>query len=292
MRLPFPLRGRKPQARPTVKFKPRATLRLPDLLSTSFVALKESADAFPPLKGAVGGVLALWDIAQRAESNKSEACNIAIRAEEILDIIAQAVPDASAIPAPMLQSIERFTALLHDIRPSMEKIAGARGFSRIRHLNRNERTLQRFKSQLDYAYRDLLAASALRVEVQQAEMAAQQIQLAAQQEQLVCQQRQIHNAVTKVATFTDTFALQPPLMVPTDSHRFSTSSTSTFSFFGQPLNDLSFINVSVSVPSVTLITKASGTRGTVWFSPKFPSRGIGRESIHHQSKSRVRAGIG
>jgi hypothetical protein len=35
-----------------------------DLLSTSLVGLKQSADAFPPLKSAVGGVLALWDIAE------------------------------------------------------------------------------------------------------------------------------------------------------------------------------------------------------------------------------------
>jgi hypothetical protein len=68
MRLPFPSRGRKPPA-PTVKLKlkhsPSGTARaLPDVVSTSLLALKESADAFPPLKSAVGGVLAVWDIAE------------------------------------------------------------------------------------------------------------------------------------------------------------------------------------------------------------------------------------
>jgi hypothetical protein len=47
------------------------TSALPDILSTSLFALKESADAFPPLKGAVGGVLAVWDVAQVGQPHLS-----------------------------------------------------------------------------------------------------------------------------------------------------------------------------------------------------------------------------
>lgn len=61
MRFALSPRGGKPP-RPTVKVKLPTVL--PDLLSTSLLALKESADPFPPLKGVVGGVLALWDIAE------------------------------------------------------------------------------------------------------------------------------------------------------------------------------------------------------------------------------------
>jgi hypothetical protein len=35
-----------------------------DVTLTSLRALKESADLFPPLKGAVGGVLVLWDVVE------------------------------------------------------------------------------------------------------------------------------------------------------------------------------------------------------------------------------------
>jgi hypothetical protein len=94
-------------------------------------ALKESADTFPPLKSAVSGVVALFEIAevggclhlaatpkhadiatrtpQRAKHAKSDAHAIALRTKEILDVVADAVPDGSAIPAPMAQSIQRFT---------------------------------------------------------------------------------------------------------------------------------------------------------------------------------------
>ncbi|KAJ7611106.1 hypothetical protein DFH06DRAFT_1345792 [Mycena polygramma] len=161
-------------------------------MSTSLVALKESADAFPPLKSAVGGVLAVWNIAERSKHCKSEARAIALRTQEILEVIADAVPDASLIPPPMLLSIERFTALLDDICGSIEPIALGRCLPNIVYLNRNERVLQDIKSRLDDSYRDFMAASALRVEAQQMELALQQTQLLAQQ---LC----THMAVGEVA---------------------------------------------------------------------------------------------
>ncbi|KAJ7193974.1 hypothetical protein GGX14DRAFT_477109 [Mycena pura] len=188
---------------PNVKLKSLSswTSATPDLLSTSLLALKESADAFPPLKSAVGGVIAVWDIAQRAKHSKSDAHDIALRTRVILDVLADAVPDPASIPAPMLRSIERFTILLDDIRRSMEAIALTGGVSRIVHFNRNERVLQDIKARLDDAYRDFLAASALRVEAQQAEIAVEQKQLASRQ-------AQTHIAVGRVVAFTDILTLK------------------------------------------------------------------------------------
>ncbi|KAJ7874881.1 hypothetical protein B0H13DRAFT_2057247 [Mycena leptocephala] len=199
---PSPWRGASllsPVLPPTVRLKPAnpvsrlrvelkafssRTLALPDILSTSLFALKESADAFPPLKSAVGGVLAVWDIAQRAKHSKSDACEIALRTEKILNVIADAVPDGSAIPPPLLLSIERFTVLLDSIRCSMEDIAFSGRLNRLFHLRRNECELQTIKTQLDDAYRDLLAASVLRGEVQQTQLVYQQAQFGLQQTQV------------------------------------------------------------------------------------------------------------
>jgi len=94
-------------------------------------------------------VLAVWDIAQRAKHCKSEARDIALRAKAILDVIADAVPNGSAIPQPMLLGIERFTVLLDEIHCSMEAIALAGSKWRIIHLNRNECVLQGIRSRLD-----------------------------------------------------------------------------------------------------------------------------------------------
>jgi hypothetical protein len=74
----------------------------------------------------------------------------------------------------MLLSIERFSILLEEIKCSMENISLTGGVSRVVHLNRNERVLQDIKTRLDDAYRDFLAAAAIRMEVQQTALAVQQ----------------------------------------------------------------------------------------------------------------------
>jgi hypothetical protein len=56
-----PFLGGKPKLLPLRASESRT---LPDVLWTSVLALRDSADAFPPLKSAVGGVIALCDIAE------------------------------------------------------------------------------------------------------------------------------------------------------------------------------------------------------------------------------------
>ncbi|KAJ7215924.1 hypothetical protein GGX14DRAFT_606888 [Mycena pura] len=177
MRFSFPSRARyKVSSAGSSKPKPGKRGALPDVVRTSLYALKESADAFPPLKSAVGGVIVVWEIADRAKNSKANAREIAMRTKEIVDVVADAVPDPSAISPPMLQSIERFTVLLDEIRCRLEAIALTSTVSRLVHLNSDERALQRIKAQLDDAYRDLVAASALRVEVQSTKISVQQAQ--------------------------------------------------------------------------------------------------------------------
>ncbi|KAJ7918530.1 hypothetical protein B0H13DRAFT_288101 [Mycena leptocephala] len=195
--------------RAKLKFGPaRSNLRstLPDVLWTSLRALNESSDAFPVLKSAVGAVVSICDIAQRAKHSKSDACGIALRTKEILDVVADAVPDPLAIPPLMLQSIMRFTNLLDEIRPRLEAIALTTVISRVLHLNRNERLLQGIKAQLDDAYRDLVAASTLRVEVQQTKIAVQQTKLSVQQTQLYVQQTQTQLDVGQIVQATECLA--------------------------------------------------------------------------------------
>ncbi|KAJ6574566.1 hypothetical protein B0H19DRAFT_1063511 [Mycena capillaripes] len=100
-----------------------------------------------------------------------------------------------------------FPDVLDEIRCSMDAIALTGGVSRLMHLNCNEHVLLKIKGQLDDAYRDFLAASALRLEVKQAEMAALQVQLAAQQKQLEVQQATTHREVGKIFATTDALAL-------------------------------------------------------------------------------------
>ncbi|KAJ7087490.1 hypothetical protein C8R44DRAFT_893195 [Mycena epipterygia] len=140
-----------------------------DVLWTSLLALE---DVFPLFKSTVG-VIALLEIAERARHSKR-------------DVIADVVPNALAIPPPMLERTCTGARLLDEIRCRTETIALTGGASRVMHLNHNER-VQEIKAQLDDAYRDFLAASALHFEVQQAHLTVQQTQFAVEQ-QLAAQQ--------------------------------------------------------------------------------------------------------
>ncbi|KAJ7831284.1 hypothetical protein B0H13DRAFT_1915505 [Mycena leptocephala] len=98
------------------KWKPRikrGSAACKDIALTSQSALRDSADAFPPLKSVASGVLALWDTAevlpiQRVKTSKEKAQMLSRRALEILEGLADAVPDPSNIPPPVLASIQRF----------------------------------------------------------------------------------------------------------------------------------------------------------------------------------------
>ncbi|KAJ7775323.1 hypothetical protein B0H16DRAFT_1712902 [Mycena metata] len=82
-------------------------------------------------------------------------------------------------------------SLLDEVRCSIEAIALTDRVSRVLHLNHNERILQGIRAQLDEAYRDFLAASALCVEAQQTEIALQQSKIAVQQHRLDAQQTRL-----------------------------------------------------------------------------------------------------
>ncbi|KAJ7467992.1 hypothetical protein FB451DRAFT_1481264 [Mycena latifolia] len=231
LKLPSAVSRPQPKLLHTVsKLKPHEDNPLPDALWTCLLALKESSDAFPPLKSAVGGVIAICDIAERAKHSKDEARDIAVRANEILNVVADAVPDVTAISPLMRESSKRFATsislirlynLIDKIRRRLKSIALASGVSRVLHLNSNERTLQIIKTELDDAYHDLvasfpcgiIAASTLRVEVQsikigvqQGKLVALQTQISTQQMHLSEQQANTHRDVGKVVAATDSLA--------------------------------------------------------------------------------------
>lgn len=95
-------------------------------------ALKESSDAFPPLKSAVSGVLHVVDLSQvspipflvhsrtdslicvfflqKVQSNKKECQGLALRVQEILDAIADVVPDATRLSPNLVARVNDITS--------------------------------------------------------------------------------------------------------------------------------------------------------------------------------------
>ncbi|KAH9961047.1 hypothetical protein BC827DRAFT_1376429 [Russula dissimulans] len=55
-----------------------------DTMRTSLELLSQTSDVFPPLKSAVGGVLALWDLVERVKDVEDEARALLQRANETI----------------------------------------------------------------------------------------------------------------------------------------------------------------------------------------------------------------
>ncbi|KAJ7907767.1 hypothetical protein B0H13DRAFT_1879313 [Mycena leptocephala] len=122
-----------------------------DAILTSLNVLRESADALPPLKSAVGGVVAVWDLAERLAASDEDAQKLAWRAITILDTIYNAVGEADpqAISPRILKSILDFERLLNDLRNAMDRIAKRGRIRRLLNLRRIESQLASFNSRLD-----------------------------------------------------------------------------------------------------------------------------------------------
>ncbi|KAJ7061254.1 hypothetical protein C8F01DRAFT_1369463 [Mycena amicta] len=131
-------------------------LGMPDIALTSLTALRESSDAFPPLKSTVGGVLALWNIVERVKTSKKKAKALRRRACEVLEALTDAVPDPSNIPPSLLVSIQRFNDVLIEAVNAMEPLTKQR---RLLSLNRDEAILDSFNRRLDESFQTFTIAA-------------------------------------------------------------------------------------------------------------------------------------
>ncbi|KAJ6577795.1 hypothetical protein B0H19DRAFT_1370877 [Mycena capillaripes] len=138
-----------------------------DIALTSLTALRESSDAFPPLKSAVGGVLALWNTAERVKTSKERAQALSRRTYEILEALTDAVPDPANIHPSMLASIQRFDDVLREARDAMVPLTKRRRFmASVLSLSRDEATLELFNRRLDESFQSFTIAGLTRVETQ------------------------------------------------------------------------------------------------------------------------------
>ncbi|KAJ7689726.1 hypothetical protein B0H17DRAFT_1134861 [Mycena rosella] len=88
-----------------------------DAIRESLSLLKDSADAFPLLKPAVGGVLAVWDLAERVSASDENAQALARRAVGIFDVIYKAVGGgAGPVSQEMLQEMLKFKEYAQESR--------------------------------------------------------------------------------------------------------------------------------------------------------------------------------
>ncbi|GLB40767.1 hypothetical protein LshimejAT787_0806380 [Lyophyllum shimeji] len=137
-----------------------------DLTKTFVTALRDSADAFPPLKSLAGGVLAVWQTAERAKCSKGRAKALAERCCSLLRIIADAVKDPNDVPPEMNVNLENFKILLEDIQRALNPLQKQNPLKSLAHLNRDQDELDDLNRRLDEAYHGFVISSALMTQLQ------------------------------------------------------------------------------------------------------------------------------
>ncbi|KAJ7150106.1 hypothetical protein C8R43DRAFT_497495 [Mycena crocata] len=144
-------KGRAGSARSRSKSRTRQRIGLSsDAIQEALYVLRDSADVLPPLKSAVGGVLAIWNLVDRVHSSDEEARALAWKTVEILDAIYNAVDnDPGAIPHGLLQNILKFEKLLKEISDVMDACLKAGRLRRLVLLRKHESRLAQFNWQLD-----------------------------------------------------------------------------------------------------------------------------------------------
>ncbi|KAJ7506955.1 hypothetical protein B0H11DRAFT_1969636 [Mycena galericulata] len=127
--------------------------------------VKESTEVFPPLKSAVGGVLVVWDLADRMSAFDENAQALASRAVGIFDATFNAVGRSATISPGMLQDILKFEELLREITTTIEAQLKPGPFRRLLRLRKHENRLAGFISRLDAASETFKIGSTTRVEL-------------------------------------------------------------------------------------------------------------------------------
>jgi len=145
----------------------RGSATCSDVAMTSLTALRDSADAFPPLKSAVAGVLVLWQTAERVKTSKKKAKALSHHALRVLEELADAVSsNPSNISPSMLKSIRAFEDTVNSIQAVLEPLTKQRFLVSFSSLNRNEEELEAFSRRLEEAFQAFTIGSLARVETQ------------------------------------------------------------------------------------------------------------------------------
>ncbi|KAG6909995.1 hypothetical protein DXG01_013995 [Tephrocybe rancida] len=135
-----------------------------DVARTSLLALKESSDAFPPLKSVTCAVSALWDISDRVKFLKEQTRELTIRCIKVLEDLADCVPDPASIPPDILSRIKQFEQLVMEIIEVIKPLQKRSSMAWLLHLNREEGVLRTMSQRLDEARQQFIFTSSIRVE--------------------------------------------------------------------------------------------------------------------------------
>ncbi|KAJ7602893.1 hypothetical protein FB45DRAFT_964523 [Roridomyces roridus] len=123
-----------------------------DATKVTLRVIQASADAFPPLKSAVSGVLVVLDLTENVRSNKKGCKHIATRAAQLVqDIWSQTKDLDIVLPSEVKESIRQIRKLLKEIKAFLEELNKENLFQRLARQERNKTRIGEYGRLLDEA---------------------------------------------------------------------------------------------------------------------------------------------
>jgi hypothetical protein len=115
-------------------------------------AIRDSADAFPPLKSTAAAMLIVWGAIEKVKSNKKDCRRLAQRATDIVnDIWRQTKDHGVNLPVEAQQSVEEIEKIIRDIVDLMKKLEKQGRFHRYAHQDENKTCIDKAAKLLDEA---------------------------------------------------------------------------------------------------------------------------------------------
>ncbi|KAI0046153.1 hypothetical protein FA95DRAFT_1416043 [Auriscalpium vulgare] len=135
---------------PRMASRSRGRIKLSsDAAVLAIEALKESADAFPPLKSLTGGLSFLLTLSRTVKSNKDDAQCIADRVDQISALLEYTIPDATNISPPIKLAIHAFDQSLQRINEQLHDVCTASRAVRFLRVRKDEGRIKTIHQQLD-----------------------------------------------------------------------------------------------------------------------------------------------
>ncbi|KAF8480661.1 hypothetical protein JB92DRAFT_1756380 [Gautieria morchelliformis] len=140
---------------------PPADSTLRTAAMVTLTALRDSSDAFPPLKSVTGGLLHLIELSETAKGNREGCRALAMRAKEILLVLDDVVPNPTKIPPDVLDRISDFTRSLEPIEAYMKSLQGRKWLDRVIHHRKDQDKITELKQNLDRAFQEFQMTSSI-----------------------------------------------------------------------------------------------------------------------------------
>ncbi|KAJ6556775.1 hypothetical protein DFH09DRAFT_1280205 [Mycena vulgaris] len=133
----------------------RSTRITKDALAATKVtlnAIQASTDAFPPLKSAVSAVIVVFELSEKAKSNKKGCAHIAERSAQLVQDIWRQTKDFNvALPAEVEKSVVQIEKLFKEIQEFFEGLKKENFLERFARQDRNKSQVEEYGRLLDEA---------------------------------------------------------------------------------------------------------------------------------------------